>query len=245
MATAKSSAPLSAIKGYTFTPREIKNYGGWNAETKTLTPLDFTSGDMEASVYVVLDTLVLATEAGVMREFDWPQQLFANLESFEEFISELEGYDNCYRVTDQWWKAIAEITGGEGDEEGLVLSSELADELFKSAAAFGRIGNFGRKPGKYHFEYTQEQCIQAQLDQAKNSAAYGTWLSHEKAREVSEIVEFSGYFDTLAPLEQRRAASAEGTAYREAAENAEKSAKKAAKAAKAKAPAAKKTAKSK
>ena len=88
---------MAQIKGYAFTPRAIEAYDGWNSETKTLTPMLFEDGDGRY-LHEALDNIALAAEAGVLDNYLWPQQLFADKDSYEWFISELQGYDDCYRL---------------------------------------------------------------------------------------------------------------------------------------------------
>lgn len=88
-----------------FKPRPIYDWSEiWDVKTKQLSPIN----DMDdVDVHQVLDSMVSALEAGVLDSFRWPQQLFANLAVFNSFIEYLADYDECYRITDQWWRALA------------------------------------------------------------------------------------------------------------------------------------------
>ena len=106
-----------------------KERGGFNPFTKEFTPLKFGSANME--VHEALDGITAAVEAGVVDGNRWAAQLFANKRELDDFLAALEGYDECFRITDRWWQALAAMVG-TGDEEQFVSSSEIADGLRES-----------------------------------------------------------------------------------------------------------------
>ena len=137
---------MSQIKSSKFEPRPISVYPEiWDAQKLQLNPIK----DMDDFlIHEVLDSIVLAVEAGAVDNFRWPQQIFASRLAFENFIGQLREYDECYRITDQWWQALAALCEVV-DEETFISSAEIADELLRSAHEDGKIKNFGRKVPKY------------------------------------------------------------------------------------------------
>jgi len=103
--------------------------GGFNPYTKVFTPLRFASADMD--MYVALDHITAAAEAGVVDGNGWSTQLFADEDELEGFLGQLEEYDACFRITDRWWSAIAAIVGASG-EEGLITCADIVAELRRS-----------------------------------------------------------------------------------------------------------------
>lgn len=136
------------IKPYTFTSRGIEHdrrdisasywrklcatMGGFNPVTRELTPMQYVTANM--SVHEALDHITAAAEAGVIDKNAWASQLFAGEHELEGFLDDLEGYDECYRITDRWWTALYELTGTI-DEEGFVRSDEIAETLRESIEA--------------------------------------------------------------------------------------------------------------
>lgn len=199
---------MAKFNGYKFTPRSISVYPEiWDAEKKQLNPIK----DMENfSIHEVLDSIVLAVEAGVVDNYLWPQQIFANRKSFEAFVEQLSGYDECYRITDQWWQALSALVE-YGDEEGFVSSSEIADKLFDVASDDGKLENFGRKKPKY--KYTVKECIDAALACAKDEGTgypYSFFASADERNRAREIALFGRYHCEKAAPELIKAAYREG-----------------------------------
>jgi hypothetical protein len=205
---------MAQIKGYTFTPRAIEAYDGWNNETKTLTPMLFEDGDGRY-LHEALDNIALAAEAGVLDNFLWPQQLFADKDSYKWFISELQGYDDCYRVTDQWWTALSSLIGNV-DEEAFVTASEIADKLNEVVCDDGLIKNFGKRAPAY--KHSVEECIQAALEEIKNSFSHGAYfqaLDNKIVRKIQDIGQFAQYYDLTLPKVGVEKSKSEGNALRE------------------------------
>jgi hypothetical protein len=226
---------MAKFNGYKFTPRSINVYPEiWDAEKKQLNAIK----DMENfTISEVLDSIVLAVEAGTVDNYLWPQQIFANRKSFESFIEQLSEYDDCYRITDQWWQALSELVE-YGDEEGFVSSSEIADKLFDAASEDGKLENFGRKKPKYKFSV--KECIDARLACATDEGTghpYCFFASADERSRVREIALFGRYYSETAASELITAAYRKGESIGEIRRAEEKAAAKAAKGATKKPPA--------
>jgi hypothetical protein len=198
---------MSQIKMSKFEPRQICVYPEiWDAKKLQLIPIKEIDS---FEVCEVLDSIVLAVEAGVMDNFRWPQQIFANRNVFEEFVGQLSEYDECYRITDQWWRALAALCEVV-DEESFVSSAEIADELLKTAHENGMIENFGRKVPKY--KHSVEECIDAELTMVKFSGAgYSDAVLPVSERLKAQTVSRFGRFHTEhASKSQLQAAHREG-----------------------------------
>ena len=179
---------MSTFKPYTYTVRPVQAYEGWNPKTKKLTPMSFGDGRY---LHEILDNIALAMEAGVVDKFLWPQQLFVDREAFDSFIEELSGYDQCFRITDQWWTALSTLVEG-GDEEGFVSCEEIAALLFEEAAEHDKLDNFGRKTPK--FKYTPEQCKTAYLVDAKDFGSNFKLLTQAERNANREISNFGAFY---------------------------------------------------
>lgn len=217
---------MSQIKMSKFEPRQICVYPEiWDAKKLQLVPIK----DMENfDVCEVLDSIVLAVEAGVMDNFRWPQQIFANRNAFEEFVGQLSDYDECYRITDQWWRALAALCE-VGDEESFVSSAEIAEEILKTVHEDGMIENFGRKVPK--FKHSVEECIEGELTMAKFSGArYSEAVLPVSERLKAQTVSRFGRFHAeRASKSQLQAARREGELLLKTHLDAEKAMAKAAK----------------
>lgn len=134
-AVKKPAVSRTLIKAYTFTPRPLYSAGYFDAKKKTFKPFDFVDVYPTTTLEEVLGDLTNAVEAGLIDSEKWTQQLFATAQAFEGFLAELAGYDDCYRITDQWWTALAMLIGG-GDEEGFITGQEIADLLREEATAY-------------------------------------------------------------------------------------------------------------
>ncbi|MBD8722150.1 hypothetical protein IFT43_02080 [Oxalobacteraceae sp. CFBP 13708] len=86
----------------------------------------------------VLDVMTAAAEAGVLRSDSWVCQLFADDEVFFEFMEELSGYNECYRINDRWYRALFDITDAV-NEEGFVTSEEIVERMLEQAEKTGQI----------------------------------------------------------------------------------------------------------
>ena len=161
-------------------------------------------------LHEILDNIALAMEAGVVDTFLWPQQLFADRESFDSFIEELSGYDQCFRITDQWYEGLQRIVG-QGDEEGFVSSSEMAEEIFKEAAEHDKLDNFGRKTPR--FKYTPEQCKAASLLDAKDGSSNFKLLTQAERNANRVISSFGSYYKLDISKSEYEQAKKEGKAF--------------------------------
>jgi len=209
-----------------FKPRPIYDCPEiWDAKTKQLTPIQ----DMDnVDVHQVLDSIVLALEAGVLDSFRWPQQIFATRAVFNSFLEYLNDYDECYRISDQWWRALAELCEVV-DEEGFVSTREIANELRKHVYDHGMADNFGRKKPKYL--HSETECIEAELVM---QIYRGTLNSRELIPAVVNgnvpfIASYGRFHETRATDAQLKSAFEQGRALLKAQKDAEKAAPKAAK----------------
>jgi len=204
---------MAQIKGYTFTPRAIEAYDGWNSETKTLTPMTFEDGDGRW-LHEALDNITLAAEAGVLDNFLWPQQLFADKGSYEWFIAELQNYDESYRITDQWWTALSSLVDNV-DEEEFVSASEIADKLNSFVFEFGLIKNFGLETPIY--KYSLEEVKKACLEECKNTFSHGKYfntLDVKVWRHIQEVSNYAKFYGFQLSEDDVASAGAEGRALR-------------------------------
>jgi len=199
---------MANLNGYQFTPRAINSYPEiWDSEKKQLNAIK----DMDAtSIHLVLDSIVLAVEAGVVDNYLWPQQIFENRTAFEKFIEQLKEYDECYRITDQWWQALSKLVE-YGEEGSFVTSSEIADKLLEAAIEDGKLENFGKNKPSY--AYSVKECIDAALASATD---YGTgrprcfFASDDERNRVQAIRMFGRYYNEQAAPSEIRAAFRKG-----------------------------------
>lgn len=103
--------------------------GGFNPKSRELTPMRFVSAEVD--VHEALDHITAAVEAGVVDRNRWASQLFADEDELEGFLEQLEAYDDCFRITDRWWTALAALAN-RGDEEGFISSAQVVDGLRES-----------------------------------------------------------------------------------------------------------------
>lgn len=183
---------------------------------KTRLPKLLKSMD-EANLCEVLDAITLTMQAGKVSKHGWPQQFFANRKAFDGFLEELESYDDCYRITDEWWMALAKLAGNEGgEEEGFITTSDIAQEIGNKAEKDGLLVNFGKKSPTY--KYSPQECEAAEY-RLTVTAAQRLWTHDMTEQELadnrkqSEIAAFNrDYFDIDLTPERKAAAIAEGKA---------------------------------
>ena len=200
---------MAQIKAYTFTPRAIEAYDGWNSETKTLTPMEFGH-----DLHEVLDNLTQAAEAGVLDNFLWPQQLFADKISYGWFIHELENYDESFRITDEWWTALASLIDN-CDEEEFVTAREIANKLTEYVETYEMLENFERDTPAY--KYSLEEVNKACFEECKNSFSHGAYaktMSHVAFSLIQSISEWAKFYDFKLSADDIYTARAEGLALR-------------------------------
>jgi len=229
---------MPQIKVTEFKPRPIYDWVEiWDVKTKQLTPIKEMDN---VDVHQVLDSMVSALEAGVLDSFRWPQQLFANLKVFNIFIEYLADYDECYRITDQWWRALAALCE-VFDEEGFVSTREIANELRNHVYDHGMADNFGRKKPKYL--YSEKECIEAEMTmEIYRGTEYSDELVPVAVRRTAQDLSHYGRFhETGATEAQLKSAFEQGRALLKAQKDAKKAAAKAAKEKKSAAKAAPKT----
>jgi len=218
-----------------FKPRPIYDCPEiWDAKTKQLTPIM----DMDnVDVHQVLDCIVSALEAGVLDSFRWPQQIFAKRAVFDSFLEYLCDYDECYRISDQWWRALAALCEVI-DEEGFVSTREIANELRKHVYDHGMADSFGRKKPKYL--YSEKECIEAEMTMEMfRGAGYSRELVPAAVHgTTSDVASYGRFHETRATEAQLNSAFEQGKALMKAQQDAKKAAAKAAKGKKAAAKAA-------
>ena len=124
--------------------------GGFNPYIKEFTPLKFATADLW--VHEALDHITAAAEAGIVDCNNWSTQLFANEDELEAFFEALEAYDECYRITDRWWSAIAALAGCN-DEEGLITCVEIVSALRESIESGAERRNVLQQEAAYFAEH--------------------------------------------------------------------------------------------
>ena len=129
---------MALIPAYKYQLQTINNFkcevGGFNKRTKTFTP--FESMPL---MYEALDAITAAVEAGIIDTDKWVSQVFATTDVFEEFLDELSCYDECYRVMERWYWALALIAQHENVEEGFTHTCDIADALREAAEETNQI----------------------------------------------------------------------------------------------------------
>jgi hypothetical protein len=128
--------------------------GGFNPYTKEFKPLKFATADLW--VHEALDHITAAAEAGIVDSNNWSTQLFAHEEELEAFFEGLEAYDECYRITDRWWSAIAALVG-TSDEEGLITCVEIVSALRESIENGAERRNVLQQEATYFAEHPIKQ----------------------------------------------------------------------------------------
>jgi hypothetical protein len=204
---------MAKIKSYTYTVRPVEACADWDPKSKTMTPMSFTEED-NRDLYEALNNISLAAEAGVLDSYLWPQQLFANKASFDNFLDMLSEYEETYRITDQWYTALGALIGDGDNGGGFVTGSEIADVLLNTAIDEGMLANFGRKKPKY--KYSVAQCKEAWLESAKDRGSEYTYFQDKSRDDVwksKEISEFGKHFDLKISDEEYRKAADDGKAY--------------------------------
>lgn len=125
------------IKAVEFKTRPVKRHSHFHPKTKSFTPIKLAAGQ---SLYEVLDDIALAVESGTIDTETWLAQLFANSQSFKNFVNEIESLDPRYPITDRWWLAVASLVGREESQEGFSTCEDIADGLFNVVRIDGQLG---------------------------------------------------------------------------------------------------------
>lgn len=120
--------------------------GGFNPFTKEFTPLKYDSEEMW--MHEALDHITAALEAGIVDRNNWATQLFAGEHELEEFLTELECYDETSRIADRWWLAVAKLADWL-DEDGMVNCSEIVEKLRESIETGRRRAEMRIKEAEY------------------------------------------------------------------------------------------------
>ena len=74
-----------------------------------------------------------AVEAGLVDDEKWPGQLFASKSDLENFLAELDTYDQQWRITDRWYRALGLLGSFDDEGEGYVSGSAMYDEIWRHA----------------------------------------------------------------------------------------------------------------
>lgn len=85
--------------------------------------------DDELNLCEALDNVTAAVEAGELGQDTWPEQLFASDEDLQWFLENLSQYDECYRIHDRWWLALATLIDHQHVEEGFSRCDDMADAI--------------------------------------------------------------------------------------------------------------------
>lgn len=202
-------------------------------DSKTKLPKPIKSLDAnDVSMHEILDTITLTMQAGNVSTHGWPQQFFANKKAFYEFIEQLSEYDDCFRITDEWWMPLSMLAygnNGGGDEEGFITTADMAQAIANKVEEDGLLMSFGQKNPVYKF--SPEECEEAEY-RLTVTAAQRLWThdmtDQERAenRKQSEISAFSrDYYDIELTPKRKAAAIAEGKALSKAKKPAKAKAK--------------------
>ena len=208
---------MALFTKYNYTPRKIDAYDSvWNSKTKQFIPVKSMD---EIDVHMILDGISIAIEMGVVDTHAWPQQFFACRTAFDDFIGSLSEYDECYRITDQWWQALATLAD-VNDEEGFVSSSDIAEELFRNAAEEGLLKNWGKKKPTYKHSEKQVEEAWFALIKHQNSGYSEALFSNDERHKMNNIVSFGKrhYFFQLSPALVKKA-QIEGKSFAEKLNN--------------------------
>jgi hypothetical protein len=129
-APAKKTKPKATPIEYEVYPLTPGKHEGYEL------PLDATE---LPGLYVALDMVTLAAEGGKLTYENWVRECFGTVESFDAFLEELESYDDCYRIHDRWWLALAHLAGSENYEEGFITTEDIAHSLRQAAEESGQL----------------------------------------------------------------------------------------------------------
>lgn len=129
---AKSTAPakkkLTPIPAYTMPPpRPVMK--------RNALPFEFEEG---SSVYEALDDITLSVEGGKLTRENWVREIFKTTNDFENFLEELSGYDELYRISDRWWYALARLVNTASEEE-FSRTEDIAHYIRLAATESGQL----------------------------------------------------------------------------------------------------------
>jgi hypothetical protein len=92
----------------------------------------------EPTISDILDTVTYACEQGKLNTRTWVTEVFRTRECFEWFLEEFAAYDDCYRIYDRWWYALALLCEHENTEEGFVSTDDIAQRILDWAEETGQ-----------------------------------------------------------------------------------------------------------
>ncbi|MCV2355352.1 hypothetical protein LNV09_14455 [Paucibacter sp. B2R-40] len=118
--------------GYEFNRKDPVGYfheehGGYDEAKKKFKPLK--CADTEVDVCDILNAITAAVEAGIVKEYEWPKQLFASKSGLAWFLEQLSTYDDCFRIPDRWWQALAHLGDSTNCEESFSRCDDIANTL--------------------------------------------------------------------------------------------------------------------
>lgn len=124
---------MTPIPAYKVKPAVVKGhahkgFGGYNSRTKTLTPMKIRDGS-PWQPNEVFDNVTLATEAGLLTEENWPDELFDDLGSFKAFLDILEPFNETDAIHDRWWQAFRRLGNKHTDTHYFGTSTDIAQRL--------------------------------------------------------------------------------------------------------------------
>jgi hypothetical protein len=163
---------MATFKANKYEPRPVcaRHY---NPATKKIT--EYKSAE-NADLYEILDDMTLAMDAGVVDTWRWPQQFFADRGSFDDFIDLLESYDECYRITDQWWNTLAMLADTVDCEEQFTHTDDMARAIVIKCEEDGLLDWSKNKKLRY---------TQAQYEAATLESTYGYGLGCFEGRDYT------------------------------------------------------------
>lgn len=124
---------MTQIPAYKHAPCKVKAHshrglGGYNSRTKTLTPMLIEDGG-PWQANEIFDNVTLAAEAGLLSEEAWPDELFADEDSFDAFIEILEPFNETDVIHDRWWQAFRRLGNKHTDKSYFGTSADIAQHL--------------------------------------------------------------------------------------------------------------------
>jgi hypothetical protein len=132
-----------------FYQRLQKEWGGYDAATKEVTPLHFSEG---VNFQFYLDSLAGAVESGLISASRWPQQLFADAGELDAFLDALEVFDE--RLSDRQFRTICVLGGNAWP---CTTNADAAIAVRASAARLSKAAlwrdSLGRSDGVFIFDW--------------------------------------------------------------------------------------------
>jgi hypothetical protein len=137
-----SKAPTKApsIEQYALEPKEMPVYATpqvhesvYDAKRK-----QWNVADGEYNMYEMLDTLAFMCAKGTLNSRTWVVEVFKTREAWAGFLGELAGYEQCYRIHDPWYFALARLAESANNEERFSTAEDIAETLEEHAEETGQ-----------------------------------------------------------------------------------------------------------